>query len=327
MSRTQEVEEYRDRLRTTIVSCQTCQPWEGGPVWVIGKQTSLHEVLDDCNVPEDEDLREEVLAELDCPGCGDSLSEHYEVGVRFDFEIAHERAVARANEEFAGQLWEFAAFLEKYPMLGADHPVGRLILDQIKSFPKTRLETSTWFRARRIEDGRELGVDDLRVPDSRTVPIPPGRFNHLGQGHWYLSSSDVAAAMEVIREGEAIVWMQKWIVERLDRILDLVVFGPDDPEPVSGSRVEELPLVATAMIFGGHLDQEVDRRANWKPEYFIPVYVADAAKRAGFEGIRFSSTRWYRDPNLVIFDEKAGMRPEGTPFTFNLGHLARRCEF
>ena len=133
--------------------------------------------------------------------------------------------------------------------------------------------------------------------------------------------------MEVIKEDEAIVWMQKWVVERLEQVLDLVVFGPDDPEPVSDSSVEELPLLATAMIFGGHLDQNVDRTASWKPEYFIPVYVADAAKRAGFKAIRFSSTRCYRDPNLVIFDEHAAVRSDGAPFTFNLRNLARRCEF
>ena len=44
----------------------------------------------------------------------------------------------------------------------------------------------------------------------------------------------------------------------LGEVLDLVGFGPDDPEPVSDSKVEELPLLATAMIFGGHLNRDVD---------------------------------------------------------------------
>ena len=108
-----------------------------------GRQTTLDEVLDDCGVPEDEDLRHRLLADLDCPGCGSNLSEHHEVGVKFDFEIAHERAVERAIEEFGDQLCEFAEFLEEYPMLGAAHPIGRLILDSIGSFPKTRLDKST----------------------------------------------------------------------------------------------------------------------------------------------------------------------------------------
>ena len=294
-----------------------CQPWEGGPVWVIGQQTELDEVLDDCGVPQDEDLRGRVLADVDCPGCGDNLSGHHEVGVKFDFEIAHEHAVERAIEEFGDQLSEFAAFLEEYPMLGAAHSVGHLILDGIGSFPRTRLDKSTWYRARRIEHGRKLGVDDMRLPDPRFVRLP-GRFNHLGQAHWYLADSEFTAAAEVVEEDESLVWMQKWIVEHLEPILDLVVFGPDDPNPVRDSRVEELPLLATAMIFGDHLRQDADRAATWKPEYFIPIYVADAAKRAGFKAIRFTSTRAYSDPNLVVFDSDAPVEHDGEPYTFKL---------
>ena len=198
----------------------SCQPWDGGPVWVIGKQTDLDEVLDDCGVPEDEELRHRVLADLDCPNCCDNLSEHHEVGVKFDFEIEHERAVDRAIGEFGDQLWEFAAFLKEYPMLGAAHPVGRLILDSIGSFPRTRLDESTWYRARRVKHGRELGVDDMRVPDPQAVPVRSGRFNHQGQAHWYLASSEHTAAEEVVKEGESIVWMQKWVVEHLEPILN-----------------------------------------------------------------------------------------------------------
>ena len=137
MDGAERIDEYRGRLLSTIVSCQSCQPWEQGPVWVIGRRTVLAEVMDDCGVPFDnEDLREEILSDLDCPGCGDSLSDHYEVGVKFDFEIAHERAVDRARDEFGDRLWEFSHFLEKYPMLGANHEVGNLILEDIQSFPK-----------------------------------------------------------------------------------------------------------------------------------------------------------------------------------------------
>ena len=72
------------------------------------------------------------------------------------------------------------------------------------------------------------------------------------------------------------------------------------------------------MIFGDHLRQDVDRAASWKPEYFIPVYVADAAKRAGFKAIRFTSTRAYSEPNLVVFDNNAPVKPDGDPYTFKL---------
>ena len=264
---------------------------------------------------------------MNCPSCGDSLSEHHDVGVKCEFEVAHERAVDRANQKYGDQLWEFSMYLEKYPMLGASHPVGRLILDEIRSFPEARLKRSTWCRARKIKDGRALGVEEMRLPDPGRVAIPPGRFNHFGQAHWYLASSEPTAAREVIAQGEVIVWMQNWTVDRLEPVLDLVGFEPDDPEPVSDSKVEELPLLATAMIFGGHLNRDVDRTAGWRPEYFIPVYVADAAKHAGFMGIRFSSTRSYRDVNLVVFDEDARVKADGKPFTFNLRASGEHLEF
>ena len=122
----------------------------------------------------------------------------------------------------------------------------------------------------------------------------------MGQAHWYLASSEYAAAHEVLNKGEAIVWMQRWNVEQLDSILALVVFEPDDPDPVTDAQADDLPLLATAMIFGDHLNRDVDRTGGWKPEYFIPVYVADAAKHAGFKGIRFTSTHSFRDVNLVL---------------------------
>lgn len=327
MDGTDRVDEFRDRLLSTIVSCQSCQPWDKGPVWVIGKRIELEEVMDNCGVPlGDEDLREEILSGLVCPGCSDNLSEHYEVGVKFDFEIAHERAVDRATEEFGERLWDFARSLEN-PMLGANHEIGNRILGEIQSFPKACLEGSTWFRARRIEDGRELGVEDMRVPNPEQVAIPPGRFNHLGQAHWYLASSKYAAAQEVLDKGEAIVWMQRWTVERLDSILDLVVFGPDDPEPVTDAQVEDLPLLATAMIFGDHFKRDVDRRGVWRPEYFVPIYVADAAKHAGFKGIRFTSTRSYMEVNLVIFDSDAPVKGDGKPFMYNVKAYGKGFEF
>ena len=45
MDRAECIDEFRDRLLSTIVSCQNCQPWEKGPVWVIGKRTELEEVI------------------------------------------------------------------------------------------------------------------------------------------------------------------------------------------------------------------------------------------------------------------------------------------
>jgi hypothetical protein len=51
----------------------------------------------------------------------------------------------------------------------------------------------------------------------------------------------------------------------------------------------------------GVLDGYVDRSQAWKPGYLVPRFVMDAAKRAGFEGIRYRSARASEGQNLVLF--------------------------
>jgi hypothetical protein len=92
--RDERIEKYRGLVQREIISCPNCQPWEGGPVWVKGHRMDLREVLDNCRVPENEEFRDEVITGLDCPGCGDSIGAWTDVGVRHDFELEHEDAIA-----------------------------------------------------------------------------------------------------------------------------------------------------------------------------------------------------------------------------------------
>jgi hypothetical protein len=49
----------------------------------------------------------------------------------------------------------------------------------------------------------------------------------------------------------------------------------------AGARIGELPVGAGGYV-GQHLDGPVDRNAGWKPEYFVPLFVMDAAKYRAF---------------------------------------------
>ena len=121
--------------------------------------------------------------------------------------------------------------------------------------------------------------------------------------------------------------------ETIDPIVPVQLRLPGIPKGLIPLRPRAVQLgrprlqVPPDLIFGGHLNRDVDRTAGWRPEYFIPVYVADAAKHAGFKGIRFSSTRSYRDVNLVVFDEDARVKADGKPFTFNLRASGEHLEF
>ena len=57
------------------------------------------------------------------------------------------------------------------------------------------------------------------------------------------------------------------------------------------------------------------RDSPWKPEYFVPRYIADCAREAGFKAIRFQSARAY-GTNIVLFEwDDASIRPLGEPQT------------
>jgi hypothetical protein len=317
LTREERIDRHKRIVEEQLASCPQCEPWdEGDTVWVNGNRTNLIDLLNDCGVPQDEQFRDEVIESLRCPECGNAIVGWEDVGVADPQVIDHRKALHKALKRFGTELSDFTSFLEKAPTLGASHPVGRRLLKDMHAFPKTSLERGTWFRARRLESGRVFTPDDLRIPDSDSVLLP-GRFNHLGQAYWYLASSDYTAVKEILGQGEEMAWFQKWIVNPIDPILDLVPFYVDDSDDASDKRAATLPLLATAMIFGGHLNRPVDRERGWKPEYFVPHYVADAAKLSGFKGIRFSSAR-AGGTNLVIFDRDAPVEADGEPEILNV---------
>ena len=313
------VEQLVEELQSQIISCDNCEPWdsEDGPVFVHGRRRELYDlVLFTVEVPED--LYDEVVSQVTCPNCGRPIGGCEDVGTRFEFEIEFENALRRADRRYGRRLASFADFLQRYPMLGAAHPVGRRIIKELSTWPRTALEEAVWFRARRVEGGRKFTPDDLRLPPEDSVSSA-GRFNHAGQSHWYLAGDAETAIAEVVDKGETMAWLQRWKVGRIDPVLDLVTFGPGDPLPVSDADIKELPLLSVAMIFGDHLKLAVDRGRAWKPQYFVPLFVMDAAKQAGFRGIRYESTRSRSDLSLVIFDADSPVQAEGEPTIAELG--------
>ena len=79
----------------------------------------------------------------------------------------------------------------------------------------------------------------------------------------------------------------------MSNVLNLIPEQGEDPP-------DDLTILDFAMIHGGVLTQPVTRVEGWKPEYFIPRFMADCAKLQGFEGIRFPSSFVYHN-NLVSF--------------------------
>jgi hypothetical protein len=127
------------------------------------------------------------------------------------------------------------------------------------------------------------------------------------------------------------LWLRCWLTARKSvgsrngkclkhRGFDLLSFSADDPRRISDARVEDIPLLGVAIIFDGFLSRPAER--GWKPEYLVPHFVMDAAKLAGFAGIRHESAK-DRGINLVIFDPEAPLLAINAPEKMRLNDPAR----
>lgn len=309
------LKEYVKGIQPEIVHCYNCQPFEEGEVvWVLGERHWLEELFDEHEVPES--IRDELAENLDCSFCGTRMQRFDDVGLMSQAEKEFDRRLEGSMELYAQPLSEFAAFLESYPYLGLQHPLGRQIILAMDDFPKTDISGSQWFRARRITGGTKLGIDDLRPPDPAKVPISEGRYNHFGQAHWYLADSEVGAADEALQKGETLAWMQRVYMHEGSSILEVSRWWLTEHTG--------LPLIAMALVFSRVLERPVDRTTGWKPEYFVPRFVGDAAKVAGFKGVLFTSARHYHR-NLVLFDpDSVRYDFRGEPYVFELPAVPNR---
>jgi len=237
------IESYTERIQSEIRHCPYCQTYDSGDlVWIFGYRIDLDELFDQFEVPED--LRDEIERHLTCPHCGADIRRPTDVGVRFDHEIQHDKRIEDALEKHHTDLIEFSYHLRTYPYLGASHPLGTKIIDEISNFPKTSVCDELWFRARRIINGNKYAPEDMRPPDPNSVHIPEGRYNHFGQPYWYLANTKEAAAAEAIKKEEQVAWLQQVEIKNLINILDVRAWEADDDKNwTPDSELRELSLI------------------------------------------------------------------------------------
>jgi len=305
-----KVEKYLDQIQPEIAYCYNCQPYEAGePIWVLGARCWLEDLFDEYEVPES--VRDEVADSLRCNFCGTQRERFDEIGLKTEAEKEFDRKLKEWNERYKDQFYEFTAFLESYPYLGVKHPLGLIIVENMKKFPKMTISDQDWYRARRITSGKKPEQDDMRAPDPTKVQISEGRYNHFGQSHWYLADTKRAAARETLEKGERMVWIQCVRIHKAEDILDVGVFW-------YGEHIEG-PVIAVGIIYSRVLEKPIERREGWKPEYFLPRFIADSAKLAGFKGIVFKSDH-HPDLNLVLFEPNAVQYEfKGEPYIFEIG--------
>ncbi len=77
--------------------------------------------------------------------------------------------------------------------------------------------------------------------------------------------------------------------------------------------MDKIPYLYGGILINRRLTKSVEHKSSWKPEYFIPRFIADICKEFGINGIIFSSAV-YNMINIVIFDiKKLDFSFEGEP--------------
>jgi len=284
-------------LEDTITGCVSCLPWAEGETLWFGSHTDIDDILC-CGHDFDEDVVEEALKHFGCPSCGCPLEVYCEVRVKSDHELKVEELLSKSSEPaIVDRLKRFSNFLSSYPYLGANDPdaTGKEIIETINVTAKAKLHILTFYRARLFDrESRVFKSDEMGAADPASKFIPEGRYNHTGQAFLYLSDREWTAMEEVSKIREDICVMQKYKINDLTDVLDLRA----DYEDLDVS----LSVLQLAIIYNGFVSKVPDHKSSWKPEYFVPRFVADVARNSGFSAILFSSASSGGGENIVVFD-------------------------
>jgi hypothetical protein len=313
-----QIEHYVEKVQQDIISCPNEQGHDGSVLcWREASPAYVQDILLNRNVPNR--LWNQVVSQLRCPQCDCPIRIWQQVGTKPQFEIRHELRIEKVLKRHDERLFEFTNFLRSNPYLGALHPIGKRIVKEIGTLAGTSITNQNWFRARRVDSPIPMTIDELRPPDPKRHTIPEGRFNHFGQACWYLADDPTVAAAEATSSKDRLTWVQEWKLEMVSNVLDLRAWQAEDDRAYDceGEPID-FPFLPIALIFGDYLSARPERESSWRPEYFVPRFVADAARRAGFSGIWFRSTRYFGE-NLVLFDARIQLVPVGTPNLVRLG--------
>jgi hypothetical protein len=288
------VERWADRLAPLVLYCENDQPYDKEDqelIWMQGHRVGVGDFLTDRGVADA--LQQAVAAKLSCRECGrDDFGLWDEIGIETAEEREHRERWAEWAKKYSGQFDDFATYLAAFPYLALAHPLGRRIRKAIADFPRTTLGKREWWRARTPDGARRFRPKDMAPPPPEKA-TSEGRFNHYGQVVFYLASEPEAAMAETLDSdrGEAVAWTQRFSVPAKTEVLDLV-----QPDFYDEARV---PILALGLM---HRLPALQPRPGspWKPEYFIPRFIADCAREEGIAGVVFESQK-HMGHNLALF--------------------------
>lgn len=194
--------------------------------------------------------------------------------------------------KFEEEITAIADIAAKTPFLVLRHPLAQRVLTLIEKLGEITTPVSIiepYFRARRY-NGLASQAPSEFLPQVPAL-VTEGRYNHNGQPVLYLGSDEETCYRELSRP-EVGVCIAKISLTRKVALLDLCC--------IDGSAGPEEQEVLETLIVSSLMTAPVSNAGWCRPEYVFTRFVADCARVAGFDGIKYPSSRWQRGHNLVI---------------------------
>lgn len=222
------------------------------------------------------------LKTIECPRCGSDLK-HNIWAYELPFNVI---------DSFELKIEEIKEVARKTPFLLLNNSFAKDVMDALVKLSEQtkpiKLETSL-FRARVASQIYELAPSEFDFTPAKYVP--EGRYNHAGSPVLYLGS-DQETCYQEIREVPCYIAEIK--IKKELKILDLT--NTFDYE-------QDISDLLSTLVFSALLSAKQQETGWYKPEYIFSRFVSDCAKHAGFDAIKYPSTRLSIDSfNIVIMN-------------------------
>lgn len=177
-------------------------------------------------------------------------------------------------------LISFLNCLEKHPPFASTHVAGSRINEIIADWDMTiDFDHDTYYHARILPEGHcPYTENELRqAPYGVTWH---GRFNYVGQSHYYFSDVQKGALLEVAKHSkEKQVQIATLKPSRKIKMIDL-----------SGELTTQNKFLEYCRF-----NPSLDQYPNIKREYLLPCYVANCCEMHGIEGIKYYGSKEYKN--------------------------------
>ncbi len=241
-------------------------------------------------------LQEErrLLGALHSPRCDARITRGTRVVAANQEEVRRSLLSRRFDRRYARQLADFRDHLVRFPMLGCQHAFARTLVHAVMGLDGTTLESRVWYRAGEHKPGKPPKME-ARAREQATTAH---RFNQMGQVAWYLGMDRGTAAVEVLRapKPDVCVWIAEVEILEPVEVLDLrTSLSGEDP---AGH------WILRNVVDRRFISEPVGDDDKSRPQYRVPQFVGDLARKQGFRGLLYDCSRpvALERSNLVLFE-------------------------